>query len=455
MIDYILKTLTGIFGSGEFIGIVALGLPLLILTIIFELYNLKLRNKLRRFYNGRISRFIKSYGFKLLSIMWVVFSIFGISNIINSKDLERVAISSFLFIIILILNYTKNLLFKLVSSLLETLVKIYSFVVPRKTYQKKVKTFLSLPLKQLLLILIILFSFSFGYFISRQNYVLIGVILVGFTAFYILKSLIDIFLMQRDLLLITDKLEIVDKAVTSLKNKKVLKIFRILTPFVIGFMHKNIIPKNELEQKILLIRQRVEKARFFSRYGLSFFKLALTLKLFSTLFATIAFVIITETNYHYALDKIGIIKADGFTFTHYLLNSFYIFIGENVSDVVYLEKSSFFSLNTLFVAGIGWFLTVAFIIMFIDIITISVDEFSKTIKRLVDGLLPEFLAFIDFVNKSVGIDFDKETLKQAVKTAKGDSISNAEIDTLANSIEELENKIQKHKTGNETNSNKE
>ena len=93
--------------------------------------------------------------------------------------------------------------------------------------------------------------------------------------------------------------------------------------------------------------------------------------------------------------------------------------------------------------------------MFIDIITISVDEFSKTIKRLVDGLLPEFLAFIDFVNKSVGIYFEKETLKQAVKTAKGDSISNAEIDTLANSIEELENKIQKHKTGNETNSNKE
>lgn len=410
------------------------------LSLIYEKNQLKWRNKYRKYRKGKISRFIKRVLSKILTLLWCLYFTICLYLIYKSANYERLFISAILILTIIALNYTKNLLAVNLLSFAEIISFIWKKTSPTKSFSRKFKRLLILSLKDILLFSLIIISFSFDILVTGITYRIIGVTLVLFILTYLIGSLIDLFLMQKDLLLVADTLEIINERISGWRESDRLSTFtKIVAPFLFGILNRNFVSKDKLLTQIESLKTKIKKLRFFSRYGLSFFKIALTSKLVFILLMTLAVSVIAQSNYYFSLYNLGFIESNGISFSGLLLNSFYIFIGENVDYLTYNTSQDFFNIITFAFAFIGWFLVVSFIIMFIDIVTISMDEFTSSVKSLVDSLMPDAVSFLDNVKYVEGIEVNTDSVSEITKRYNSDGkLPDDLIESTLKSIESTE-----------------
>lgn len=372
-------------------------LSIIIYCIIFfySKYESKIRDSFRKYREGKISRFIKAVGFKLVGVLFVIY--IGITIYIFSfaDDISRILISLIFITPLLILNFHRYTLFTLFGSILELFAKLLKpLFYHKKDYEQKVKSIFRLSIVNILLFLILLLSFSFRALLNENNYKIIGIVIIVVLIYYLIKSLVKVFLIQKDLILVSNHIEIISNFLDTLKQKKGSRNF----VFLVTSIFTSMLSKEEnskIKSGIVWAKDKLKKINFFSKLGLSIFKTYLTVRLVLVLISTIVLVVIIFGNYFMALDNLSIIRTNFVTYPEYLLNTFYIFIGESVHPFEYSNNAEYFSYGFLFIGVIGWLLPVAYIILFIDIMSISVNEFYNSINELIKKTITDLNELFD------------------------------------------------------------
>lgn len=365
------------------------------IVFFYSKYERKIRDSFRKYSDGKISKFIKSVGYKLVGFLYVIYLCIAIYIFSLEDGINRIIISFIFIAPILILNYHQYTLFTLFSSILELFAKILRpLFYHKKDYEQKVKSIFRLSIVNILLLFFLLLSFSFQELLNGNNYQIIGIVILAVLIYYLVNSLVKVFLIQKDLILVSNHIEIISHFLDTLKQKKGSRNFVLLvTSILTSMLSKE--ENSKMKSGIVWAKDKLKKLNFFSKLGLSVFKTYLTVRLVLVLISTIVLVVVIFGNYFMALNSLGIIKSSFVTYPDYLLNTFYIFIGESVHPFEYSNNSEFFSYGFLFVGVIGWLLPVAYIILFIDIMSISVNEFYNSINELIKKTITDLNELFD------------------------------------------------------------
>jgi hypothetical protein len=205
---------------------------------------------------------------------------------------------------------------------------------------------------------------------------------------------VRIFFVQKDLIIVSNQLEIISNFLDSLKSKKgAVNLVFLVSSIITSMLSKE--ESSKLLSGIAWAKEKLKKFNYISKLGLSIFKTYLTIRLVIVLVFTIVIVIFIFGNYLMTLNKMGIIESDLKTYPDYLLNTFYIFIGDSSQPFSFNSSIEYFKYGLLFMGVIGWLIPVAYIILFIDIMSISLNEFSNSINELIKKTITELNELFD------------------------------------------------------------
>lgn len=364
-------------------------------VFLYSRYEIKLRNNFRKYYKGKISKIIKSVGYKIIGIIYIIFLGFTIYLFNISDEKQKILISIIFITSLILLNYYRFTLFTLFGSILELILSLVKPLFYRKkNYEQKVKSLFRISLLNIGLLLILLLSFSFNVFLDNHNYQIVGFILVLLLIYYLINSLVKIFVVQKDLIMVSNHIEIISNFLDSLKSKKgAINMVFLVTSIFTSMLSKD--QNSKLLSSIEWAKEKLKKFNFISKLGLSIFKTYLTVRLVFVLVFTIVLVIFIFGNYLMTLDKIGIIGSGIKAYPDYLLNTFYIFTGDSSQSFIFNINVEYFKYGLLIIGVIGWLIPVAYIILFIDIMSISLNEFSNSINELIKKTITELNELFD------------------------------------------------------------
>lgn len=375
-----------------------------------------------------------------ISLLWWIFGIITIYKIYQFNNFTRLYISLIFILSIYLLNKIDIALFMILLSPIEFTSKLVAKRKKEKGKQKdnsspKARRIARFKGSTIFLYSVILLSFSFNYIVKVWNYEAIGFFILISITFYLLKSLYDIFRSQKDLLYIADKLESLQKMVDEFNVNKHLKgLADSLISLLNLFLSSNKKDKEEskIEKGISWAKDNIKKLQYISKVGFSVFKTYLTLKLIFIVFSTVIFFIIVNANFLYSITQINIVTTNYVEYSNYLLLSFHIFIGEALNELIINHSLSFLNLYILLTGLFGWLLMVLYIVLFFDIITISLNDFYEAANKSVKKIVTELLGYLERISPS-----PKQTKFQNLKDII-DNIVNLKVDNVDTIIDNLE-----------------
>lgn len=423
--------------------IIASIILLLLSSFVFQPANETLK-KMNRYVNRKLIPHKYETLFRLIiSSLWWLFALISFYKIYQFQSETRLYITLLFIITIYFLNKIEISLLMVLFSPFEITSKIISKFkkknnIEKKSISEKVSRFARFKDATILIYSSILLSFSLNFIITSWNFILIGIIIILWPILYLLKSLYDIFRSQKDLLYVSDKLETFQKIMDDIVNDKLLKNMIDSTIKLINSilaLRNKKQKESKFEKGIDWSKRNLKKLQYVSKVGFSVFKTYLTLKLIFIVITTIAYFVIVNANYFSSLENVNIISTNFINYTQYLLVSFYTFIGESIPDLIINNSLSFINLYILITGLFGWVLTVLYIVLFFDIITISVNDFYDTANKSVKRIATELLLYLNKIKPDEKTDNTKrkENIMKSLQEMKID-----DVDSIVDKLNEIE-----------------
>ncbi len=338
-----------------------------------------------------------------LLLLWI-YVIYFITLAFNSSQFDKLIVSISFVVVLFIINSFSLVLYTFFLFPFEVIPKVFEKIFLRKVSKDKGKkkqdwgskfnnkfiTISRLRINTIIVYSIILLSFSFDIIINSYNYWWIGIILGFIITIYLLFALLNIFLTQKDLIYVSDRLEEAGHFLNSIKNNN---IFNVSKHFILSFIKSSSRSSNKdenfLDKAINWVKKNFNKVQFISKMGVAVFRSLLTIKLISIIVTTLLFYIIVVSNYLISLEKLNMLSTSFTSYSEYYLASFYLFIGESTGLYANTIDPAFFSSCSLFLGLSGWLLSVTYIVLYFDIMNLSSFDFNVAVNKAVMTIFQE------------------------------------------------------------------
>jgi hypothetical protein len=337
--------------------------------------------------------------------------IISIVKIIQSENEVRLYLSIIFIITIIILNTLEFAFFHIIVNPINLITSKVKLKRKKKSFNRKLTDKTKLRLTTILLFSYILVSFSFEYIISIHNFTLIGVSTFAIILLYLITALYDVFIYQKNIFLASEKLETFMRRIEGENEGNSF----IKSSIAIIFSFENLVKhlRNEKETNVgktlKWVKNNIERLPYITKLGFSLFKSYLTIKLIFIVLATLIFFVIVNANYIKGLEDIGLLSSDLEKSPEYLLTSFYLFIGESIDYFRIISYKGYLSLYILSTGMMGWLLTITYIVLFFDILSLSISDFyeklsdanTKVIEQGIDAIAKLEKLTEDDLNKNL------------------------------------------------------
>lgn len=384
--------------------------------ILFRPYNKKLL-QLHRWLNRKLLK--PRYEKRLKNIFYFICYIYFIVSIVKFVQVEteiRFFLSLIFIFSLLLLNNLQLAIYQILLAPIN-FIRI-NFKKDKPGITKKLESFTKVKYTTIVVYSYILVSFSFSYIVSESTFIFLGALSFLLIVFFLIKSLYEVFIAQKNLFLISDKFDEFARKNLIFEGKNL--VFHTIALFfhvdnLFKLLKKE--KKTGVDSTIKWLKNHLGRLPYISKLGFSFFKTYLTLKLVFIVFTTMSFFIIINANYFQSIEKTGLLITNHTEFIEYALLSFYIFLGESISTLSYEFYSGYFSFYILFTGILGWLLTVTYIVLFFDIISLSVSDLYETVLDANKNIIEKTLTSIEDLEK-MDPDTLEQTLDKYVKSGK-------------------------------------